>query len=150
MAILALLVVIGTTIVAVRLFRNGAREAQAGTTPAAKAPTAADRRRRPGTRDSATVGAFAAGVVPAWASRAPLRKRRTATIVVPITTSKATGRFPKNFRFRGVFALGRALNVWSFFVWSFFVCHSHSNPSGALSFWATLNRVRDSVKKLDL
>jgi hypothetical protein len=52
MAVLALLVVIGTTIVVVRLFRNGAREAQAGTTPAAKAPTVAEsrvpgRRRRP-------------------------------------------------------------------------------------------------------
>src|SRR2546425_10450915 len=59
MAILALLVVIGTTIVAVRLFRNGAREAQAGTTPAAKAPTVAESRVPGRRRRSAAAGTSA-------------------------------------------------------------------------------------------
>src|SRR3989442_5637202 len=70
MAILAWLVVIGTTIVAVRLFRNGAREAQAGTTPAAKAPTVAESR-VPGRRRRSAPAGTSAGPSPSAGDRWP-------------------------------------------------------------------------------
>src|SRR2546426_7786444 len=70
MAILAWLVVMGTTIVAVRLFRTGAREAQAGTPPAAKAPAVVESR-VPGRRRRAAAAGTSAAPSPSAGDRWP-------------------------------------------------------------------------------